>query len=72
MAARVGLVTGKEYVVDGSVDEVFGSLTGKDPHTVLTVDDGGAEKRVYVFRAHVAYVEDETPSVYEDRGIISV
>ena len=68
MAARVGLVTGKEYVVEGSVDEVFGTLIGGDPHTLITVDDAGNPKRVYVFRSHVAYVEEELPSRHEGRG----
>jgi len=66
MPARVGLATGKEYLLDGSIDEVFKSLMA-GPHTLLTVRIEGEERRVYVFQAHVAYVEEEKSSMHEDR-----
>ena len=56
--ARIGLVNGSVYEVQGDADSVLGTLTGSDPYTQLTVKERGQEKRVYVFRAHIASVED--------------
>jgi hypothetical protein len=76
MAARIGLTTGKEYVVQGTVDDTASSLIGRgDPFTVIdVVEDGETSKRVCVFQAHVAYVEEELErrSVYEERSIVGV
>jgi hypothetical protein len=68
MAARIGLSTGKEFVVDGTVDEVASNMIGGDPFA--NVESNG--RRVYIFRAHVAYVEDQPGSVYEERGALGV
>ena len=59
MPSLVGMVTGKEYEVQGTPSEVFNALTGADPHTVLKLTDRGKEREVYVFRTHVAYVEEK-------------
>jgi hypothetical protein len=59
MPSLVGMVTGKEYEVEGAPGEVFARLTGGDPHTVLKLTDRGKEREVYVFRTHVAYVEEK-------------
>ena len=61
MAARIGLSTGKEWIVEGTVDEVASSMVGTDPFTVVEAQG----RRVYIFPAHVAYVEDQPASVYE-------
>ncbi len=68
MAARIGLVTGNEWVVDQSVDEAASNMVGADPFVVIEAQDVG---RVYLFRAHVAYVKHEGESVYERRGMVS-
>lgn len=68
MPARIGLATGKEWVVEGNVDETASSMMGPDPFTI--VEPQG--RRVYIFRAHVAYVEDVPRSVYEQRPMVEV
>jgi hypothetical protein len=52
------------------VDDVATQMIGPDPFVMIESEG----QRVYVFRAHVAYVEDEMPrrSVYEDRGVMSI
>lgn len=62
MPARIGLSTGKEWVVEESVDETASTMMGPDPFTMIEAQDG---MRVYVFRAHVAYVEDVHPSMFD-------
>jgi predicted Fe-Mo cluster-binding NifX family protein len=44
MAARIGLSTGEEFVVEGTVDEVASKMIGPDPFA--TVESEGA--RVYI------------------------
>jgi hypothetical protein len=68
MAARIGLSTGKELVVEGSAVAVARSIRDGDPYT--HVESQG--KRLYLFRAHVAYVEEQQASVYEQRGVQSL
>jgi hypothetical protein len=63
MAARIGLSTGKEWVVEGSVTAVAHSIRDGDPYT--KVESEG--RHLYIFRAHVAYVEEQPPS-YEKRS----
>jgi hypothetical protein len=72
MPARIGLSTGKEWVVEGTVDATASSMMGADPFTVIEAHAGDASMRVCVFRAHVAYVEDVPQSVYETRPSFAV
>jgi hypothetical protein len=63
MAARIGLSTGREWVVEGSVTAVARSIRDGDPYT--KVESQG--RHLYIFRAHVAYVEEQPTSVHERR-----
>ena len=69
MTARIGISTGKEWVVEGTADEVVSKMIGDDPFAAVDDSDG---RRVYIFRAHVAYVEEEMPTrggpFYEEQG----
>jgi hypothetical protein len=68
MAARIGLSTGKELVVEGSAVAVARSIKDGDPYTQVRSEGRG----LYIFRAHVAYVEEQPASVYEQRGVSSI
>jgi hypothetical protein len=68
MAARIGLATGREWVVEGSVTAVAHSIRDGDPYT--KVESQG--RHLYIFRAHVAYVEEQPTSVHEQRGVQSI
>jgi hypothetical protein len=68
MAARIGLSTGKELVVEGSAVAVARSIKDGDPYTQVQSEGRG----LYIFRAHVAYVEEQPASVYEQRGVSSI
>jgi hypothetical protein len=68
MAARIGLSTGREWVVEGSVTAVARSIRDGDPYT--KVESQG--RHLYIFRAHVAYVEEQPTSVHEQRGVQSI
>jgi hypothetical protein len=68
MAARIGLSTGKEWVVEGSVDDVLMDISkGLNP---IRVESQG--KRVYLFFDQLVYVQEEQASVYEQRGVRSI
>jgi len=68
MAARIGLSTGKEWVVEGTADEVVKQIgRSSDP---FPFESQG--RSVHVFGAHVAYVEEEPASVQEERRNLSV
>jgi hypothetical protein len=67
MAAHIGLATGKDFIVEGTVDEVADKMIGADPRVMFE----SKGRRVYIFRAHVAYVEEQKPSVYERREAAS-
>ena len=54
MATRIGLSSGKEFLVDSDVGDVASKIVGTDPYLVFGADGS----RVYIYRAHVAYVED--------------
>ena len=64
MAARIGLSTGKELVVEGSAVAVARSIKDGDPYTHVQSEGRG----LYIFRAHVAYVEDQPTSVHEQES----
>lgn len=66
MGARIQLINGKEWAVDGTVDEVAAHMVGPDPFAV--VDAGG--RRVYIFRQHVVAVVGEGESAYQKRGVV--
>ena len=68
MAARIGLATGREWVVEGGVTAVAHSIRDGDPYT--EVESQG--RHLYIFRAHVAYVEEQPTSVHEQRGVQSI
>jgi hypothetical protein len=68
MAARIGLATGREWVVEGSVTAVAHSIRDGDPYT--KVESQG--RHLYIFRAHVAYVEEQPTSVHEQRRVQSI
>lgn len=54
MATRIGFAGGRELVVDGAVKDVADQVIAGDPFSVI--HSGGG--RVYVFQAHVAYIEE--------------
>jgi hypothetical protein len=60
VAVRVGLVTGKEWVVDATTaHDVITRIHRGAPGPLLFASDGGS---VYIYREHIAYVEDELPA----------
>ena len=61
MAARIGLATGKEWIVDRTVDQTASSVMRASPFTKIETRGG---MTVYISRVHVAYVE-EAPEVDE-------
>ena len=62
------LCRGKELVVDGAVNDVADQVIAGQPFSVIDSSGG----RVYVFQAHVAYIEEgvarEHP--YQRRGML--
>jgi hypothetical protein len=52
----------------GSVTAVAHSIRDGDPDT--KVESQG--RHLYIFRAHVAYVEEQPTSVHEQRGVQSI
>jgi hypothetical protein len=67
MPAKIGLATGKEWIVEQGVAEAAGSMVGVNAFTRLETRAGP----VYIFRAHVAYVEQVSQSVYERRDVVA-
>ena len=53
MATRIGFA-GTQLVVDGAANDVADQVIAGDPFSVIDSSGG----RVYIFQAHVAYIEE--------------
>ena len=67
-ATRIGSAGGKELVVDGAVNDVADQVIAGQPFSVIDSSGG----RVYVFQAHVAYIEEGVARQhpYQRRGML--
>jgi hypothetical protein len=73
VTVRVGLVTGKEWVVEATAHDVITRIHRGAPGPLLFESNGGS---VHIYREHIAYIEDEMPaethqSPSEQRGVVS-